>query len=184
MKKLIIPIICMSLFSCQNNKNDKPTSIDKTQTEKKSEVKNTDSTTQAGQVALEPFNIELNLTPVLLEQMKSAGEVVEISISVSHNYESDNNISQSIQKYLDEKGTAEFTNVTKQVGPDEKTVKIEGISIDKKVIDLIGLEHLQIEINTFSGRKAFENNIISADFKSVKYTDAIKSNIVIKCDVI
>src|SRR5690606_10326735 len=163
MKKLIIPILLLASLSCQSNeqKNDNSTPPQQQTETSTTPVENTttstvQNTSQDGQVKLEPFTIKLNLSNELKEKLASSGETVIFSVSITTSAELTKDQEKALKEYFDEKHSGIFADAEKESKNGESVV-FDNIMIDKKVLDVLGEQNINVDVNIYSGRKVFQN---------------------------
>lgn len=164
-------------FSCQSNEKSSNSNSKNIQQEKTIEKGKSDK------ITLKPITLELDFTQALQDKLISSGEVVNLMVIVSTNYEWSEDEKIEFKDLLSEKEEMILSSTTIETSMKQNVI-VDNIVLDKKLYEKLGEEKLQIEINIFSGRKVFENNIMSCDYVNEKYTDLLKKPFVIKGDLL
>lgn len=182
MKKISILLLSVFIFSCQSKENKTTNDNTSISTDSK-KLTNSSNENNSEKVTLKPIILEFKFTPALEEKLKSSSENIEMSVFLSTDYEWSEEDKKEFNDIFTEKEEVILASKTLQT-PMTNSIIIDGINLDKKIFEKIGEEKILVEINIYSGRKVFENNIMSCDFVSEKYTDLINAPVVIKGDLL
>lgn len=187
MKKIFFALPLCILLSCQNtpsassttpvkentqNSNSAPTADAKTTTES--------SSVANGKIKLNPIKVKFELESAIAEKMKNAGEVIEVTLNITTSKELNSKEQKQLSKYFSEKYEGIFAESVLQASVGEEMV-FDNVTIDEEIMKVLNEEDLEIQLNIYSGRKSFENNVLSCGFVSVSYKRAQNQPIIVKC---
>ncbi len=181
MKKVLLIIAAFVVFSgCKENKTKQnstqnaPTkSIDSAATPNANQITVTENT-----VLVPDFKAVINLDQKVFDILKNNKESVIADYYFYGAMPDDSKLADEVEKNMDlyglklQSGKLEIADIQ-----EPKIIfNFKNISIPKKLYDALPDKNISLNINFYSGRKAFENNILDVDSFDSTFNDILKNN--------
>ncbi len=130
------------------------------------------------EVLVPGFKANLQLNDELFQKLKNAKESVIADYYFYGNVADENKLSADVKEYLDLFGLKLAGNTIEitEISEPEITFAFKGIRIPKKLYDALSDKDVHLNINFYSGRKSFENNILDVDAFDSSFNDVLKNN--------
>lgn len=128
-------------------------------------------------VLVPDFSVKLQLDPALYKKLKSSKELVVAAYYFYKIIDDDQKVNADLQKHLDGNQLEILTGKTEesQLSQPEITFHFKGLALPKKLENAAPNTTLHLNINFFSGRKAFEDNIMDAELLDVPFEKVLHS---------
>ncbi|QCX52677.1 hypothetical protein [Elizabethkingia sp. JS20170427COW] len=186
--KLIIPALLLLVFnSCTENKSkpvapaEEQNTLTAPETDaqpKSASVPVKEVTVVGDQVLIPEFKVKINLDSKIYNILKDDKESIIADYYFYGDVAEDAKLPADVQKHMDlyglklAAGKLEDTDIQKP----EVIFDFKNISFPKKLYDALSIKDVRLNINFYSGRKAFENNILEIDAFDSSFQDIIKNN--------
>lgn len=187
-RKLIIPALLILVFnSCTENKSkpvapaEEQNTLTAPETDaqpKSASVPVKEVTVVGDEVLIPEFKVKINLDPEIYKILKDDKESIIADYYFYGDVAEDAKLPADVQKHMDlyglklAAGKLEDTDIQKP----EVIFDFKNMSFPKKLYDALSIKDVRLNINFYSGRKAFENNILDMDSFDSSFNDIIKKN--------
>lgn len=168
MKKIVLMFLSIALLAaCSSGKQEKTAEVttkDSVSTNVASEEAMPSYMSVAGDsVEIAPFEVELTLSPKAAEKLKKAKETIIVKAEFLSIPKDTTNEDYQTFGFVPLPATPEI-----ELTSEQRTARFSGIRIAKKVYDEMAEKDFEININIFSGRKSFPDNILDGSFPQEK----------------
>lgn len=179
---IIFPlVIILIIASCGDQKKhtDKISSVVAPSVSKVSDEVSKDEIIFKGDEVLIPeFTANLNLDPELFNVLKKNKESVIADYYFYGNVDADTKLPIDVQRKMDlyglrlAKGILEINDITMR----KVTFHFSHIKIPRRLYDHLADKIIRLNINFYSGRKVFKNNILDVDAFDSAFSDILNNN--------
>lgn len=185
-KKLIIPAVLLLVFNAcadKKSKSESPAEVQNTvvaaETDSSTKSNSVKEISVAGDEVLVPdFKVKINLDPEIFKILKDKKESIVADYYFYGNVAKDTKLPEDIQKRMDLYGLKLAAGKLEDstIQQPEVIIDFKNISFPKKLYDALSNKDVHLNINFYSGRKSFENNILDIDAFDSSFNDVIKKN--------
>lgn len=182
--KIIIPAL-IALFTLGACTKDK-TKVSEEAIPQQTQAPKADSLSQqknelsivGDEVLVPEFKVKINLDKKIFEALKNNKESIIASYYFYGDITDENQLPEDIKTHMDlygltlQEGQLEIADIQQP----EVTFDFKNIKIPKKLYDAITDKKVYLNINFYSGRKAFENNILDIDAFDSAFKDILNNN--------
>ncbi|TAH21924.1 MAG: hypothetical protein EAZ08_01985 [Cytophagales bacterium] len=170
MKKIVLMFLSVALLAaCSSGKQEKTAEVttkDSVSTNVASEEAMPPYMSVVGDsIEIAPFEVELTLSPKAAEKLKKVKETIIVNVEfMGIPKDTVNN-----EDYMT-LGFAPLPTSRPQIElkSEDRIAKFSGVRISKKVYDAMANKDFEININTFSGRKSSQDNLLDGGFFQYK----------------
>lgn len=172
MKNLfIVLLLILTLVSCKKQSKNEPSP-------QPLKAENNAAHVDDSTVLIPDFLVKLQLDPALYQQLKSSNESVVAGYYFYKTLDDSTKIKPELQPHMDGNQLELLTGQVEEskVSQPEITFRFKGLALPKALDDAAGNKVLHLNINFFSGRKAFEDNMMDAELLDLPFEKVLHAS--------
>lgn len=136
--------------------------------------KETDLKIEGDRVIVPEFKLEVNLSDEAVKSLQKNKESIIASLFFYGDIADENSLPEDVKKQLGPNGLKLLaTEIEKIDITRSNEFQITNLSFPKKLYDALSNKEIYVNINVFSGRRAFKDNILDMEFYDSKLNDII-----------
>lgn len=137
-----------------------------------SSSKETDLKIEGDRVIIPDFKLEVNLSDEAVKSLQKNKESIIASLFFYGDIADENSLPEDVKKQLGPNGLKLLaTEIEKIDITQSNEFQITNLSFPKKLYDALSNKEIYVNINVFSGRRAFKDNILDMEFYDSKLND-------------
>lgn len=131
-------------------------------------------TIEGDRVIIPNFKIEVNLSDKAVELLQKNKESIIASLFFYGDAADENSLPADIKKELGPNGLKLLVYDMEKIEVTQSNeLEITNLSFPKKLYDALSSKDIYVNINVFSGRRAFKDNILNMEFYDAKFNEII-----------